>query len=301
MSGRASSGSSLPGSEQNEPSVPVRSGGNDGFEDSLELRKLGIFIIRATFSTVDTSGVVSSSTGTAGRTFGPDTMSTTTEPIRPTSRRRFLALAGLAGAGALAGCTGGGSPADGPGEANDTGDGPTENGDAGGDSLDCGGFDGPAVTFDPGDDPWTFLFDYPETWEPWESEFDGDFEGAVSADIGHAATATDEEYRVNIHVDQVTIPRDADFVAEWLESGNFEVDGTIEYDGRTLDVATGHVTSEDLVWRVALPAPGNATGEYHQVSMRAWMLEEHLGCDDAIFDVARGAFESIRPNPEYAG
>lgn len=169
----------------------------------------------------------------------------------PNGRRRFLTLIGTAAVTAAAGCIGNGPEDSGGIDDTDESDGSgrtdATDGSEGGDGTDtddneavgsCDDTRGTLTPFDPGDRQFPLLFEYPDTFEEYNSRLNESKSG-IGAQFGHVEWAESASYPVNLMVQQLkgSIP-DEEVAENWVtgfDSGEL-IDWTITFDGEDIEV-----------------------------------------------------------------
>ncbi|UTF52931.1 hypothetical protein [Natronosalvus rutilus] len=237
------------------------------------------------------------------------------------SRRRLLALVGLAATTALAGCTGGTDESDGdlgdePDGDGDGTDGSTDDsGDANvedendqndesddGDVIDsCASLEGAWIPFDQGNRSFPIHFDHPDTFEQY-NEGINESESGIGAQLGHVGSKESASYPVNVLVQQHKHPTDdKEATTNWVTGfgTNELIDWTFTYEGEQIDVYQSIQSSEEnRQWRFLLPAHDGDGVRGVIVQFQDDRDEE--ACIDGIETVATSLIESLRPNLDYA-
>lgn len=169
----------------------------------------------------------------------------------PNGRRRFLTLIGTPAVTAGAGCLGDGPEDSGGTHDTDESDGggrtDVTDGSEGGDGTDideneavgsCDDIRGTLTPFDPGDRQFPLLFEYPDTFEEYNSRLNESKSG-IGAQFGHVEWAESASYPVNLMVQQLKGAITDEEVAEnWVtgfDSGEL-LDWTFAFDGEDVEV-----------------------------------------------------------------
>ncbi|WP_312908711.1 hypothetical protein [Natronosalvus caseinilyticus] len=234
------------------------------------------------------------------------------------SRRRLLALVGLAGTTAFAGCTGSTDESDGElddeldgdgdGDANvegendesDENDGNEESDD--GDVIDsCASLEGAWIPFDQGDRSFPIHFDHPNTFERY-NEGINESESGIGAQLGHVGSKRSASYPVNVLVQQHKDPtNNEEATTNWVTGfgTNERIDWTFTYEGEQIDVYQSTQSSEEnRQWRFLLPAHDGDGARGVVVQFQDDRDED--ACIDELEAIAKALTESLRPNLDYA-
>ncbi|MFC7230249.1 hypothetical protein ACFQMM_00565 [Saliphagus sp. GCM10025308] len=234
------------------------------------------------------------------------------------SRRRLLALVGLAGTTALAGCTGGTDEndgdlgdepdGDGDGDANIEGENDesdendqNEESDDGDVTDSCASLEGAWILFDQGERSFPIHFDHPDTFEQY-NEGINESESGIAAQLGHVASKRGASYPVNVFVHQHKRPiDDEEATTNWVTGfgTNELIDWTFTYEDEQIDVYQSTQSSEEnRQWRFLLPAHDGDGARGVIVQFTDDRDED--ACIDGIETVATTLIESLRPNLDYA-
>jgi hypothetical protein len=245
-----------------------------------------------------------------------------TEPDRPVRRRRVLAALAAAGVTAgLAGCQGSDeneSGSDG-GDGSDTsgGDDTAPTGPGAGEQIDdisCAEFGSTELqSYETGDTPLVFDFEYPDTW----------------TESGSSPDRRSDRYTVIVH-SEIVENRYQTFltVGQWFEpiapaeleqevsaeiearsgSEEFEVIRTVEYAGETIDVYSTPEYPEGLTSVFWLPHETADGLRYFQTIFRFSYSNSFIAgvedgdvdiyCESLFDDLADLTFPRLEPNPE---
>ncbi|MFC7215597.1 hypothetical protein ACFQO4_16095 [Saliphagus sp. GCM10025334] len=232
------------------------------------------------------------------------------------SRRRLLALAGLVGTTALAGCTGStdesddglvddaDGPTDGSSDADgqDESDGSNENDqDDGNATGSCASLEGAWIPFDQGDRSFPIHFDHPDTFEQY-NEGINESESGIGAQLGHVGSKRSASYPVNVLVQQHKHPTDdEEATTNWVTGfdTNELIDWTFTYEGDQIDIYQSTQSSEETRhWRFLLPAHDGDGARGVVVQFQDDRDED--ACVDELEATATTLIESLRPNLDYA-
>lgn len=204
----------------------------------------------------------------------------------------------------VAGCTGGTTGPDGEGDTDDV------NEPAGGDGSDEGGSDpvgscddirGTPRAFDPGDRQFPLLFEYPDTFEEYNSRLN-ESSGSIGAQFGHADSAESASYPVNLSIHQhKNETTDEEAADNWVTTfGTSErIDWTFDYGGRSIDVYGDTASGEPSTspWKFLLPV--HESDGVRGVTVRFEDGRSESACHDAITASAQALVESLTVNPGW--
>lgn len=193
---------------------------------------------------------------------------------------------------ATAGCTGDADDPDGNGGTDDDGD---ET------SGSCDDLRGTPTSFDPGDRQFPYLFEYPDTFEEYNSQIN-ESDSGIGAQLGHVESAKSASYPVNIAVRQHKGPiTDEAAATNWVTSfdSSERIDWTFTYDGEEIDVYEDRSIDDpsSSVWRFLLPA--RETDGVRGVHVQ-FMDDRDHACMDVLTTIARELTDSLTANPEWA-
>ncbi|SEQ94286.1 hypothetical protein [Natrinema salaciae] len=229
-------------------------------------------------------------------------MTTTRRSDGPNGRRRFLALVGAGAIAATAGCTGDANEPDSEGTTDDDG------GNGGGTDPDgteaaasCDDLRGSPTAFDPPDRAFPYLFEYPDTFEEYNSEIN-ESSSSIGAQFGHAESAESASYPVNVVIRQHKGATDDDAAANnWVTSfgSSDRLDWTLAYEGETIEgyELTAFDDPASAAWRFLLPA--HETDGVRGVHVQFQDDRDDSPCFDEVATIARDVLESLTPNSDY--
>jgi len=217
------------------------------------------------------------------------------------TRRRTLGLLGAGAAGALAGCTGGGSDADGGGDettdGSGSGGGPDD--ENGGDSSGtspagtcASAFGDTDQTYDPpADNSWIVAFDYPMSATTFYE--DNTSTGAV-ANFGYIEAELEGNYEHQLQVVQRGPLEDIDpdvGAARIEDFDDFEADGTVTFDGSERTVAVKRTQGVSIIQTIGFQ---HSDGEIYSVTVQC-SVGTGDPCPETYEAICERVLASLRP------
>jgi hypothetical protein len=218
------------------------------------------------------------------------------------TRRRTLGLLGAGAAGALAGCIGGGSNADGGGD--ETTDGSGSGGGPGGDENDgdnsgtnpagscASAFGDTDQTYEPpADNSWIVAFDCPMAATTFYE--DNTSRGAV-ANFGYVEAELEGNYEHQLQVVQRGPLEDIDpdvGAARIEDFDDFEVGGTVTYDGSERTVAVKRTQGVSVIQTIGFQ---HSDGEVYSVTVQC-SVGTGDPCPETDEAICERVLASLRP------